>query len=329
MTQNSSIIVRSAEHPDGAVLGEVSDVTEDNPAPEQSEQKDTDSGTVKPGEKDQENLESEDNLSEEDEDDQDESGKSESEDKDKNEKFKSRKKGGFQRRIDKLNSRISERDREIEYLKSIAFSKKEQEGQKEQNEPSNSQNNRISKKESEGRPDANDYDSYDDYIEALVDWKSEKKLEHRERLREQDRQKSEYEKTVSQHQERLKSFRESHPDFDDYLEEIKMPISPAVESLLIGSEKGPELMYALAKNVKEYERINSLPPVLAAMELGKFSAQFLNQSTPGVGKSKITNAPAPINTVKGGGRNVEKRIDDPSLSQAEYERLRRKQMSQK
>ena len=112
------------------------------------------------------------------------------------------------------------------------------------------------------------------------------------------------------------------------LDEVAVEVPHYVSELFITSEHGPALMYELAKNTKELERISKLSPIQAALEIGKLEAKITSSSksaAPSVEK-KATKAPAPIDPVGGKGGSVKKSLSDPNLSQAEYEKLRREQM---
>ena len=114
---------------------------------------------------------------------------------------------------------------------------------------------------------------------------------------------------------------------EDVLSEVEhIPVSLAVNNVILDSEHGPEIAYELAKNPKEYERINKLPPLAAARELGKIEARISQASSEKKKPetNKITQAPKPMNPLKGGKRAPVKSLYDADrMSQAEYEALRR------
>ncbi len=261
---------------------------------------------------DDENLDDSDTSENEDESSKEESEK----------ETKPKKQGGFQRRINKLNSKLSAKDQEIEYWR--------QEALKAKSSPNDQPQDRKQKQVSlTDKPTADDFESHEEYIEALTDWKLERKLVDRDLRQKQEQIKSEVQKKTQSHIERVKSFVESHDDFSDLMEEvddIKVPV--AVQEIIIESENGPELMYELAKNRKEFERICSLSPLSAAKALGKFESR-LNSSDDQKNKlNKISKAPHPPTPIRSkSASTMKKSIYDSDLSQAEYEALRRKQLS--
>jgi hypothetical protein len=239
-------------------------------------------------------------------------------------KDKPRKKGGFQRRIDKLNARHAEAQRELEYWKQLAL--KEKAG----SEPVKEQPKVERVVPQEGKPDPDQFDTHADYIDALTDWK----LEQREKARaaEDNRKQlqTEQQRIIAEHHEREKSFAEKTEGYVEAITELLESnpyISAAVEQLIVTSENGPGLMYELAKNRAEFERINKLPPLAAAMELGRIESRLQKSAEePKVEAKKITKAPKPLEPIGGSKGAVRKSIDDPNLSQADYERIRREQM---
>ena len=264
--------------------------------------------------------------SELDDESKDESETSESDDESSEEKsekeIKPKKQGGFQRRINKLNSKISAKDQEIEYWR--------QEALKSKSSPKPSTQDRNQKDISNSdRPIADNFESHDEYIDALTDWKLEKKLIDRDLKQKQEQIKSEVQKRTQSHIERVKTFVEKHDDFSDLMEEVDDIIVPvAVQEIIVESENGPLLMYELAKNRKEFERICSLSPLSAAKALGKFESG-LDSSDDNKNKlNKISKAPHPPTPIRSKSANsVKKSIYDSELSQAEYEALRRRQLS--
>lgn len=235
---------------------------------------------------------------------------------------KAKKKGGFHRRIAKLNAQKAEAQREAEYWKAQATKGAgDSKNQPVETKP----------KSPEGKPNPDDFETHAEYIEALTDWKTDQKLQDRDRKFEESKKKAAEEKALESHSERVKAFSEKTPDFAELLESVDgVQVSPAVEDLIISSEHGPELMYELAKNFAEFERINQLPPLAAAREMGKLEAKLLSKSSTVSETKKTTNAPNPIAPVGKGGSGVfTKSIDDPNISFADYERIRLKQLKAK
>lgn len=224
---------------------------------------------------------------------------------------KPKKKSGVQR----LKEKISAKDQEIEFWKRQAL---ESAGGKKTDHP------KVDKPDvSSEKPKADNFETYDAYLEAMADWKVEQKEKASEQKRRESEVKTQHQRQESAFIERVNSFIEKHDDWDDVMEEIDdIPIPLALQAEFRTSENGPELMYELAKNRAELERIAKLPADHIPRALGRFEASLEKKA--GATEAKTTKAPAPLSPVKAGSAaGVKKSITDPGLSFSEYERLRR------
>jgi len=152
-------------------------------------------------------------------------------------------------------------------------------------------------KAAEGKPESKDFDTYEEYIDKLSDWK----LDQKERARAEEyqkRQQQEQQRTAAESwQKREETLREKHDDYDEALESLKIPNTAAladIREFLGESENGPELLYHLAKNPDEAKRIVELSPRRAIAELGKLEATI---SAPKPKTKTVSNTPAPPQTV--------------------------------
>lgn len=233
---------------------------------------------------------------------------------------KSKKRSGFKRRIDKLNAKVSKAEQDAEYWRQEALKaqpKKEATA--------------VPEKKATGKPNADDFASVEEYHEALTDWKVDQKLTARDTEAKKTQLKTEHQKSVDAHVKRVEEFKENHEDFDSLMEDVDdIPMSAAIQTAILESENGAELMYELAKNREEYERIAKLPSFAAqSRELGKFEAR-LEKAEPTEAKLKTTKAPTPIRPVSaksaGSGK---KTIFDEDLPQHEYERMREAKLARR
>lgn len=254
----------------------------------------------------------------------DSSEESQESEKDEVKDAKGKKKGGFQRRIDKLSAQKTAAQQEAEYWKQQALK-----GASESKQASTVETKAAS---SEGKPDPAKFETHSEYFEALTDWKTEQKLNERDQKLEKSKIENEQKKTVQTYQERAKAFAEKNADFDEALADVDdIVISPAVRDIILTSENGPELAYELAKNRDEFARICKLPSLAAAREIGKIESRLTPKSSSEKTESKkITSAPKPLAPVGTGGKgSTPKSIFDPNLSQSEYERLRKEQIKKR
>ena len=241
------------------------------------------------------------------------------ENEDESVEAKPKKKSGIQ----KLKEKISRAEVEAQFWKEQALSGKPQK-QETQNEQTQDQ-----KTQNLEKPSPENYETQEDYIEALTDWKVHKAFVTNEAEKEQKKVLTEYQKQEQEFREKSKSFAESVDDFDEVLFQADKysEMKPIIANLLLSSQDGPKVMYELAKNLEEYKAMNEMPPHLAAKAFGVFEQKILGQQPPkSNNKPKTSSAPKPISTV--GSRSTKatrKSIYDPSLSQKEYEMLRQKQ----
>ena len=240
---------------------------------------------------------------------------------DESESDKPKKKGGFQRRIDKLNAKTQKAQQEAEYWRSIAMGNKPVE-----TEP---------KKEivsADGKPDPENFDSHAEYVEALTDWKIEQKEKIAKANEQKEKFVAEHQKIVSNYTKGVKEFAEKHTDYDDVMDSVDDIIVPNELSVMIMKHSnGPALSYELAKNSESLKKLVDMPILDAAFLLGEISAKLPSKSTEEIKQEpkKITKAPKPIESVTKGGGSVAKSLDDPNLSFSDYERLRREQLKQR
>lgn len=234
---------------------------------------------------------------------------------------KPKKKGGFQRRIDKLNSRYTAAQAEIEHWKKQALKGA---GETKADEAVDKPKAAAT---GDGKPDPDTFDTHAEYVEALTDWKVKQEFSGREQQAAKAKLEDDKKTALKAHYDRVNAFKAKTPDYDDAVEAVDdVPVSPTIGELIVSSENGPELIYELAKNREEFERINKLGPLAMAREIGRLEARLANGSDDKKSEpKKLTNAPKPINPVGSKGGHVEKSIYDPSLSQREYEKLRAKQ----
>lgn len=265
--------------------------------------------------------------SELDDESKDESEASESEDNEseENEKHieKPKKQGGFQRRINKLNAKLSAKEQEADYWR------QEAQKAKGQSVPNQKKANQYDESTS-AKPKSDDFESHEEYIDALTDWKMEAKISDYENKKRVELARNEVQTKVKTHAERVKAFVSKHDDFHDLMEEVDdVRVSGAVQEIILDSENGPALMYELAKNRDEFERICSMTPLKAAKALGQFEAKLMSsiskEKKETIQTSKAPKPPTPIRSQS--KKATAKSIYDSELSQAEYEALRKRQLS--
>lgn len=257
-------------------------------------------------------------------------GESDEESEESNDSEKPKKKGGIKRRIDKLNARVAERDqklsereKEIEYWKEQAL--------KQASSPKNDQVE--PKVEAQGKPKAEDFESYSDFAEALADWKFDDRESKVKQAAENAKRDAEIQTVIKSHHEREAAFAEKTDDYKETIEELfesKPKVSLSFEQLITTSDNGPEILYALAKDPKEFARINALPPLALAREIGRIESKLAPESSeeskPEI--KKITKAPRPLAPVGTNQKGVVPKTPD-EMSYQDYKKWREAELKRK
>ncbi len=151
-------------------------------------------------------------------------------------------------------------------------------------------------------PKEADYPDWFAYERALTAYETEKRIVTREvkgRARQAASQTNiRVQELIEDFNERSNEAAAKIPDFAEVLAKTTAeshPVSDVLKQLLLESEKGPLLQYHFAKNASDLRRINALPPLAAAREVGRLEAR-LSLAKP----STATNAPPPVTAPKGG-----------------------------
>lgn len=237
----------------------------------------------------------------------------------KGEDGKPKNKNGFKKRIDKLSKNVSEAKQEAAYWREQAL--------KGQNQPAAKvEEKKEATKSADGKPNVDDFEKHSEYVEALTDWKITEKAKADAEKANQEKRQTESQNLVKTYQEKIAEFKKSAEDFDEAMEDVNHVNMPRhVQQLILESEQGPELTYALAKNPQEFERICKLSPIAAARELGRFESKLNPQTVEKKSEeTKTTKAPAPINPVGSKSTSTSQKSPD-DMTQAEFNAWRESQ----
>jgi hypothetical protein len=127
------------------------------------------------------------------------------------------------------------------------------------------------------------FETYEDYADALAERKAEELLARREAERQQRAM-------LEAYHDREEAARDKYDDFEMVAYNPELSVTEAMARAIQASEVGPDVLYHLGTNPKEAARISRLDPILQAREIGKIEAQL--DAAPPV--KKTSNAPAPI-----------------------------------
>jgi len=151
------------------------------------------------------------------------------------------------------------------------------------------------------KPVVGDFQTYEDYVDAVTDWKLEKKESEAfaKRLQEEETKKqaekaNEVKKEQQTFDEKRKATIETgkgkYKDFDEVVQAIPGQILTfQMAQVIVDSDNGSDVIYHLGKNIQEAERISKLNPWAMAREIGKIEERLK------LTEKKTTKAPPPIN----------------------------------
>jgi colicin import membrane protein len=218
-----------------------------------------------------------------------------------------KKKGGFQKRIDKLTREKAELEARLAGQTAV---KPATEVKPEPVKPA-------------GKPESKDFDTYEAFVEALTDWKAEQRDRTKAEADARVKAETEAKAAAVEWNKQLEGARARYDDFDDVaLSDAR--ISEAVHNAIVGSDRGADLAYFLGANPVERERINALPPLKATLALGKILAALESDAggePPEDKKRTVSAAPPPIKPL--GSKSAAagmKRIED--MTNDEYRKAR-------
>lgn len=188
---------------------------------------------------------------------------------------------GVQKRIDELTRARHEAERKAAYWEGKASAQPVAETETDP---------------AEARPNQDAYQSYEEYIEALADWKVSTRIKtERARILEEAQQ-----KTVAERFEvQVKSAREKHADFDHVaLGDHWLPTGDLADAIR-QSNDGAEQAYLLGAHFlekpEEWARIANLGSTTAqVLAIGRLQAKLEAKPSP----HTTSNAPAPITPVR-------------------------------
>ena len=167
-------------------------------------------------------------------------------------------------------------------------------------------------------PVSDNFETWEDYERAqrryLVDLaKYEIAQEQRNRA-----QQEQVVKLRSSFDAKIELAAQEDPTILDIREDLTLPVSQAMASLIQESDAAPDLLKWLHNNRKEAQRIAGMPPLQAAREMGRVEFEIQNKPKPEPPK-KVSLAPEPIKTVQPSGAGV---VDENNLPIDEWVKRR-------
>lgn len=102
------------------------------------------------------------------------------------------------------------------------------------------------------KPTVDQFSSYEDFVEALADWKAEQKFAQREHAEQSRRQETQAREMQTAFNTRLEAARGTIAGFDEALQNAReAPLSDTMMLAVIESQRGPEILHFLATHPEE------------------------------------------------------------------------------
>jgi hypothetical protein len=164
-------------------------------------------------------------------------------------------------------------------------------------------------------PQVNDYENYDDFLEAKITYNMQVK-ENARKQEEVKVQRDKEQKSIDSafYARVAKVQAEKLPDYDEVIRSTPFNVNTGVLQAIKESEIGPEVAYHLAKNPSIIEKIGQMSFASAVREIGKIEAQLSTNNEPVKKQTKqVSQAPEPIKTVNASAAPVTVDPDKQSI----------------
>lgn len=170
----------------------------------------------------------------------------------------------------------------------------------------------------EGRPTPNQFETYDQYVEALSDWKVEQRLLEVGRMSQEARTRAEAARQAEEVRSKLAPAAEKYEDFEDVVLRDDLPITrDMAEAILELGGTGHDVAYYLGTHPKEADRISKLGRIAQLKEIDKIATTLASPPEP-------TKVPPPIKPNEGSGA-VEVRLEEADYD--DFVKIRRRQIA--
>lgn len=176
-------------------------------------------------------------------------------------------------------------------------------------------------KEQDGEPKQEQFEDYNAYVKALARYEAKQEAAATLKAESEKSAKSAKQETAQQSERKIaEGWVKREREFEAATEDYKDVVTPFVEEelgtfsegarrLLVESEVGPGLLYHLAKNPDDVERISELSPMRQIVELGKMEDKMQRPA------KAVSKAPEPITPVPAG---ISGSKDPSKMSISEY-----------
>jgi hypothetical protein len=153
-----------------------------------------------------------------------------------------------------------------------------------------------------GEPRPENFQTYEEYIEAVTDWKVEAKLDAKLRSLQEQSQERKQQSAQAQHEasiaENLSKAAEKYEDFHEVISNPNLQVTIAMRDAIGDSEIGGEIAYYLGTHADESAAIAKMSPVQQIKAIDRLEAK-LKEPAPAPEIKPVSQAPKPIEPVRG------------------------------
>lgn len=165
------------------------------------------------------------------------------------------------------------------------------------------------------KPKMDDFDSEEEYMDKLTDWKMDKRDQDNATQSQENKTKNTQQEAEQEFNRKMDTMldkgQEKHDDFMVKVQNVPGNIfRQDVVAAITEADNSDDVAYFLADNLAEAAKIAEMQPTQRAIALGQISARLSATTT-----QKLSNAPEPI---KAGGSKANGPVDESKLSDAEF-----------
>lgn len=239
--------------------------------------------------------------------------------------------GSAEKRIKSLTRRVYEQQEELDALRERVVG--QQPGAPAERAFANSG-------AEDGRPVPTSFRSYEQYIEALADWKAGQRVQQQKQAELVQAEQERTREVFDTYNEAAKSARVKYEDFEEVVGRRDLKIPQAAQVAIIeAGELGPDIAYYLGKHPEVCQELAQMSPMRAVARIGQIESQVIRHGEPTAGhrpqatghreqekaastatRTVTTSAPAPITPVGGGSSRTSVPLGE--LPYRDYKRLR-------
>ena len=222
-------------------------------------------------------------------------------------------KGGFQKRINTLTRRNHElEDRLADLETRLAKPAAAVSGEATPSKP---------------KPSPDKFTTYEEYVEALADWKAEERFAKAKEAEAKSVQEQRQKETFQTYNQKTVEAKEKFEDWEEVVGQPNIQIPMVAQVAIIESENGPEIAYYLGKHPEVRERLlelNEFSQSRVVMEIGLISAHLAGEAEAVSPKPKPgTKAAAPIKPV--GGSSTKSTVPLAEMPYQDFKKVRNQQ----